>query len=281
MKPSVFQFRRASSVSEAIEIVAKFDGMAKYLAGGQTLGPMINLRLAQPDLVVDISRIESLRQISETGGALRLGAGFTHADIEDGRIPDVTQGLMKHIASQIAYRAVRNRGTIGGSLAHADPSAEWVSSMLALKATVLLRAADAERTIPVEDLIYAPMMTTLSTEEIIEAIVIPRFSNRAKWGFAKKTRKVGEFASAISVVISDPERKFHSVAVGGHACSPRRLPETSRSVSESPVWKEGRQKDILKAYEADVASSGLLMDEYENHVLGLTLVKSIREALAS
>ena len=281
MKPSSLEFRHAASVVEAIEIVASFDGVAKYLAGGQTLGPMINLRLAQPDLIVDISRIEELRQTAEKNDHLRIGSAVTHAEIEDGRIPDVTQGLMREVASMIAYRAVRNRGTIGGSLAHADPSAEWVSSMLALNATVSLRSADSERRIDVGELIYAPMMTTLGIEEIIESINVPRLSKSAKWGFAKKNRKVGEFASAMAVVISDPERKFHSAVVGGHSCTPQRMPETSHSISESLTWKQGREKEILRAYEVDLASSKRVIDEYDRHVLGLTLVRAVREALAT
>ena len=97
----------------------------KILAGGQSLGPMLNLRLAQPDLLVDITRIPELKRVEETDDSLSIGACVTHADIEDGRVPDVTGGALRDVARGIAYRAVRNRGTIGGSLAHADPSADW------------------------------------------------------------------------------------------------------------------------------------------------------------
>jgi carbon-monoxide dehydrogenase medium subunit len=102
------------------------------MAGGQSLGPMLNLRLAQPKQVIDISRLSELRQAKIEGNVLAIGACVTHAQIEDGDMPDVTLGLMPFVARGIAYRAVRNRGTIGGSIAHADPAADWLTTTMAM-----------------------------------------------------------------------------------------------------------------------------------------------------
>ncbi len=121
--------------------MAKTDGMTKIIAGGQSLGPMLNLRLVEPDLIIDISGLSELKQAERSGDELVIGACVTHGDIEDGRIPDVTRGAMQRVAGAIAYRAVRNRGTIGGSLSHADPAADWVSALSALGAKVTLRSA--------------------------------------------------------------------------------------------------------------------------------------------
>ena len=112
---------------------------------------MLNMRLVQPDLLIDITGVEELRQVKEEADGLVIGACVTHSDIEDGRAPDVTGGALPSVARGIAYRAVRNRGTIGGSLTHADPSADWISFLAALGALVTLRGPRGARTIPVED----------------------------------------------------------------------------------------------------------------------------------
>ena len=128
MKPARFAMERPRDLAAALAMIAGADGTTKIIAGGQSLGPMLNLRLIEPDRVIDISAVPELRRIDRADGALVIGACVTHADIEDGRVPDVANGMMARVAAGIAYRAVRNRGTIGGSLAHADPAADWVSA---------------------------------------------------------------------------------------------------------------------------------------------------------
>ena len=137
MKPAAFDYARPASIAEALQMLAARPD-AKVLAGGQTLGPMLNLRLAQPALLVDITRIPELAAVSEDADAVTIGATVTHAAIEDGRVPDPTGGFLAKVARGIAYRAVRTRGTIGGSLAHADPAADWLSCLAALGAEVVI-----------------------------------------------------------------------------------------------------------------------------------------------
>ena len=124
MKPAPFAYARPRDLASALELLAREHGAIKIIAGGQSIGPMLNLRLVEPDLVVDVAGLPELRQAALEGNHLMLGACVTHADIEDGRVPDVTGGAMARVASAIAYRAVRNRGTVGGSLVHADPAAD-------------------------------------------------------------------------------------------------------------------------------------------------------------
>ena len=119
MKPAPFAYERPRDLNAALSMLAASNGSAKIIAGGQSLGPMLNLRLVQPELIVDISGLAELKRAEVSGGELVLGALVTHADIEDGRTADVTRGAMRAVAANIAYRAVRNRGTIGGSLSHA------------------------------------------------------------------------------------------------------------------------------------------------------------------
>src|SRR5262249_6319179 len=135
MKPTPFEYARPRDVAEAVRMLCTEQG-AKILAGGQTLGPMLNFRLARPDLLVDITHIAELAAVSQDKEAVTIGATVTHAAIEDGRAPDPTRGFLPRVARGIGYRAVRTRGTMGGSLAHADPASDWLSCLTALGAEV-------------------------------------------------------------------------------------------------------------------------------------------------
>lgn len=214
MKPSPFEYERPVDLDAALALTRGTAAVVKILAGGQSLGPMLNLRLAQPDLLVDITAIPELKRVEENAEAIVIGACVTHADIEDGRVPDVTGGALPAVARDIAYRAVRNRGTIGGSLCHADPAADWIACLAALGAQALLRGPAGERAIAIAELMTGVFETVLEPEEILEAVRIPRLSSRAQWGYCKISRKTGEMAQAIGAVLHDPERAFFRAVLG-------------------------------------------------------------------
>lgn len=220
MKPAPFAYHRPASLAEAAELMTGDHGFAKLLAGGQSLGPMLNLRLAQPDALIDVTGIDELRAVSEEDGGLRIGACVTHADIEDGRVGDVTGGFLARVARGIAYRAVRNRGTIGGSLAHADPAADWLSALPLIGARLVIWGPQARRTIPVEALMTSSFTTVLGPDEVIEAVSVPRLSPGARWGFQKFSRKAGEFAHAIGGVLHDPDRESLRAVIGAIDAAP-------------------------------------------------------------
>jgi carbon-monoxide dehydrogenase medium subunit len=206
MKPVDFSYLRARSLGEAVEHIAGSDGAAKIMSGGQTLGPMLNLRFVQPESVIDVARIPEMKQVAAGVAELVLGACTTHADVEDGRVPDVTKGMMQRVASGIAYRAVRTRGTIGGSLAHADPAADWVSCLTALDARVNLQGRAGARQVKMSDFILGPLTTVLEPDEVIVSVSVPVLSDEARWGYHKICRKTGEFAEAIGAVVIDGGR---------------------------------------------------------------------------
>ncbi|MBV9064641.1 MAG: FAD binding domain-containing protein [Methylobacteriaceae bacterium] len=220
MKPARFDYERPRELGAALALLAGDNVTTKVLAGGQSLGPLLNLRLVQPDIVVDITAIPEMIRVEEEADHLVLGACITHADIEDGRVPDVTNGAMRDVAAGIAYRAVRNRGTIGGSLTSADPSADWVSALAALGAEVILRGATGTRTLPVEDYVVGALETSLGTGELLETVRIPRLSKAARWAYVKKCRKTGEFAHAIGAVLVDPERNVWRAVIGATESRP-------------------------------------------------------------
>jgi carbon-monoxide dehydrogenase medium subunit len=209
MKPAVFDHASPAGMAEALAVLAQPG--AKPLSGGQSLSPMMNLRLVRPTTLVDVKRLPGLRGVVQAADHIRFGAATTHAEIEDGAVPDPTNGLMPHVAHGIAYRAVRNRGTLGGSLAHADPAADWPSVMAALGATILTSAG---RRIPAEGFVLAPFTTALTAGEIILAVEVPRLPPGARWGYCKINRKIGEFAKAIGIAIERPHRLLAGAVEG-------------------------------------------------------------------
>lgn len=227
MKPAAFEHAAQEATREAFALLAR-EG-AKPLSGGQSLAPTMNLRLVRPALLVDVKRLPGLRGFVVSTGHLRLGAATTHAEIEDGKVPDVTNGLMPHVAHGIAYRAVRNRGTIGGSLAHADPAGDWPNLMAALGATIIALGAEGERRIPADAFMLAPFTTALRPGEIILAVEIPRVTGR--WGYCKINRKIGEFAKAIGIAIEAPRR-----LLAGAVDGPPALLRAVEDISARLTW---------------------------------------------
>jgi carbon-monoxide dehydrogenase medium subunit len=253
MKPAPFDYARPSTLAEAIALLQREDLSVKLLAGGQSLGPMLNLRLTQPDLLVDITAVPDLIRVETEGGGVLIGACVTHADIEDGRVPDPTDGVLPAVAGAIAYRAVRNRGTIGGSLAHADPAADWVSALAALGAEAIVHGPAGQRRLPVERLMAGVFEAALEPAELLEAIWVPRLSSSRRWGFYKFCRKAGEFAQAIGAVIYDPERAVCRAVIGATDSTPI-------VVSDATPLFAGRPEDGL-ALTYDRARATALLDE--------------------
>lgn len=220
MKPVRFAYERPADIATALALGARDDIVVKYIAGGQSLGPMLNLRLVQPDLIVDLTAIAELKQFEADSNAITIGACVTHADIEDGRLPDVTHGALPSVARNIAYRAVRNRGTIGGSLTHADPAADWMSCLCALGATIITRSNKRKRDISIADFMTGVFETGLLHGELVTSVRIPRLYPTARFGYFKACRKTGEFAHAIGAVLHDPDRDICRAVIGATGSRP-------------------------------------------------------------
>ena len=256
MKPVAFDYERPRDLAAAIRLLAQSDGVGKIMAGGQSLGPMLNLRLAQPQLVVDVRGIAELNEVEESNGSVVLGSCTTHAAIEDGRVPDVTRGLMREVAANIAYRAVRNRGTIGGSLCHADPAADWVSVLVLLSAVAMVEGPAGRREIEAERFVSGAFATALADDEILVGLRIPKLSSQGRWGHYKFCRKPGEFAEAISAVLVDPERGVCRAVMGATHGAPHVI-ENARFLADG--------FDTEQAFAA-VESAGMAGDPYERQI---------------
>jgi aerobic carbon-monoxide dehydrogenase medium subunit len=277
MKPAPFEYARPSSLADALALLASEERVVKPLAGGQSLGPMLNLRLAQPDLLVDLTALPELRRAEEGGDGVVIGACVTHADIEDGRVPDPTGGALPEVARRVAYRAVRNRGTIGGSLAHADPAADWISALAALGAEVIVRGPAGPRRVPVERFMAGAFETALAPGELLEAIRVPRLSPRRRWGFYKFCRKAGEYAHAIGAVLVDPERAVCRAVIGATEATPI-------VVADAAALFGGRPEGLAGTFERDIAAGLLdergISDPFERQIHVVALERAVRLASA-
>jgi aerobic carbon-monoxide dehydrogenase medium subunit len=214
MKPSAFDILRPHSVAEAIELLSASAGDASIVAGSQSLGPMLNLRLVRPRLLIDVTGISEMTKVEEDDKGVTVGACVTTASIEDGKLPCKGLTMLPAIAANIAYRAVRNRGTIGGSVCHADPAADWPVALCGLSASCIIAGPQGRRSLPVDEFIVGAFETMLDDDEILVAIWIPRLSPQATWGYEKLCRRTGEFAMAAGAIRVDPERSIFRMAFG-------------------------------------------------------------------
>lgn len=201
MKPGRFAYHLASSVEEAVSLLAEHGDEAKVLAGGQSLMPILNMRLAQPSVLVDVSRVPALTATSVHESDVHYGAATVHSRFEDGDVVDATGGLLQSAAAGIGYRAIRNRGTVGGSLAHADASAEWPVVMAACDARIEVRSTTTERSISAREFVTGFFSSALGDTEVITGIRVPRISADVTWGLHKYVRKLGEFSESLGVVV--------------------------------------------------------------------------------
>lgn len=267
MKSAAFDYACPGDVNEAVKLLGE-EG-ARAAAGTQSLGPMLNLRVVQPALLVDLRRIEELRSATENKDGVTLGACVTHADIEDGRVPDPTRGFMRTVAANIAYRAVRNRGTVGGSLVHADPAADWPSALVLLGAVALIAGPAGRREVPLDRFITGLFETALGPGEILVAVRVPRLSASARSGYWKFCRKAGEFPQAIGAVLDDPERTVRRAVIGATGGAPYLIPEVADLFYSDK-----------KACLAAVDAAGLGEDAYNRQLHAVALRRAIERLAA-
>ena len=223
MKPARFEYEKPSSLDACMCCLGDESGFAKALAGGQSLGPMMNLRLAQPDQLVDLDALKQLREVTLTGDGLFVGAMTTHSSIEDGLVPDVTLGMMQHVAGGIGYRGVRNRGTIGGSVVHADPAGDWPAALLALSASVHVSGPAGEARIELEAFQLGAFTVALEPAQVVLGVLVPCLSAQARWGYYKLSPKPGDFADTIGAFVLDPRREFCRLVLGANGDKPMLL----------------------------------------------------------
>jgi aerobic carbon-monoxide dehydrogenase medium subunit len=194
MKASAFSYARATSVESALELLAAHGDGAKVLSGGQSLMPAMNLRLISPELLVDISDLAELRGLELAGDMLRIGALTRHVELLNSSEIAAQAPLLTDAIAHVAHPAIRNRGTLGGSLAHADPASELPACMLALNATIVVRGTAGERRIAARDFFTGIYETALSADELLVAVELPAAQNDSVHFFHEFARRHGDYA---------------------------------------------------------------------------------------
>jgi len=215
MFPAAFDYHAPSSLAEALSVLKERGDDAKVMAGGQSLIPLLKLRFAQPALVVDIGRLPGMAEIKRDDGHMRVGALVRHVDVERSTELAKLVPLMVEAVHWIADPLVRNRGTVVGSVCHADPAGDWGSIMLALNAEMVAQSSSGERVIPLDGFFQGPFTTSLRPDEVVTAIRIPLPAGRAGGSFHKLERKVGDFATvAVSVQLQLDGNKVKKAGIG-------------------------------------------------------------------
>ncbi|MEU3983980.1 FAD binding domain-containing protein [Streptomyces sp. NPDC026672] len=284
MKPAEFQYHRPSTTAEAAGLLNSLGDDVKVIAGGQSLLPIMNMRLAEPAHLVDITGIAELRRTTESRTGATYGATTTHMMFEHRLVPDVTTGLLSHAARGIGYPAIRNRGTVGGSLAHSDSSAEWPTVMSAVGAVVHALSVRGVRRIPVTDLLLGFFATALEPDELIVGVEVPRMAPTTRWGMYKMARKPGEFAESLAVAQLE-------LAAGGHTAdarlwlgaardTPVRLAHTEQLVKDFTLG-ELSPADLLDSVATDIGADPGGAEPHERHALQLHVVTVHRALLAA
>ncbi len=216
MIPGHFDYVRPADLAETLRILQEREGEAKLLSGGYSLIPLIKLRLAQPALLVDLRDVTGLDGIGETDDYLRIGARTTHRQIHEAEVVRNGYPLLHDVTGVIGDPQVRNWGTIGGSVAHADPASDWPAVLLATTATIVCRSQSGERTIAARDFFLDTFQTAIEPTEVLTEVRIPRRPRGSGGAYVKLERKVGDFATVgvASVVRLGPDGVIGSAGIG-------------------------------------------------------------------
>lgn len=283
MKPAAFEYAAPRTVAEAVGLLDKHADQAKVLAGGQSLVPLMNMRLARPGVLVDINRLRVLEYIVATPSALRIGALTRQRAVETSRLVAERCPVLRDALRLVGHVQIRNRGTIGGSIAHADPAAELTAVLVALGGEVTAQGPRAARAIPAADLFVSYLTTALDARELLTEVRFPTLPAGAGWSWMEVARRHGDFALAgVGVILAMRHGVIWDVRIGltGVGPTPVRASEaerllTGRAPSEAP-WAEAA--DAVRAVvepDGDIHASA----EYRRHVSGVLVQRALREAL--
>ncbi len=285
MKLPPFEYACPTSIAEAIALLAAHDGEAKPLAGGQSLVPMLAFRVASPSLLVDLRKLAELRQIRITQDGVALGAMVRWRDILDDARLRTAHPLLVAAVEHVAHYQIRNRGTVGGSMAHADPAAEMPGIAVTCEAQIAVAGKAGARVIAAGDFFEGPLMTVLKPDEIITEIRLPLWPKGRRFGFQEFARRRGDFAMAAAAVFYDDD--------GGKACNahvgvigvgdrPLRLPSVEavvngQKVDESVIAKAEAAASAAVDPRDDIHASGA----YRKALVGVMVERAFKDAAAA
>ena len=285
MKLPAFEYACPATLAEAVALLAAGDGDAKVLAGGQSLVPMMAFRVASPALLVDLRKLAGLRRIEITDAGVRLGAMTRWRDIEDDARLDTAHPLLKAAVAEVAHYQIRNRGTVGGSIAHADPAAEMPGIAVTCDAEIAVVGRAGPRVINAGDFFIAPLTTALAADEIIVEIRLPAWPAARRWAFKEFSRRRGDFAMAGTALFYDVDGggRAHNAHVGaiGVGDRPQRLAAAEAAINGAAV-------DMVTSERAGAAASAAVTPQNDIHasaayrkaLLGTLVERALQSACA-
>ncbi len=282
MKPPVFDYVAATSIDSAVAALAAAGGDAKILAGGQSLVPMLNFRLLRPSVLVDINRIAGLDAIEETGDAIRVGALTRHFALETSPLIARYFPVVSCAMTHVAHLAIRNRGTIGGSLAHGDPAAELPMLALLLDAELHIASAAGKRTAAARDFFLDALTVDLGSTDLLTAIVLPKLPPRTGWGFAEVARRHGDFAlAAVAATLTVSAGAISAARIALTGVGP-----TALRARDAEALLEGRALDAGLTDRASAAVRAAVAPQtdlhasadYRRHLAGVLAGRALADA---
>ena len=283
MKPAKFEYHAPASVGEALAILERYDGEARLLAGGQSLVPMMNFRLAQPRAIVDLNRIPELAFVEEEREAVRIGSMTRQRRLEFEPLVAAKLPLLREALRWVGHLPTRSRGTIGGSIAHADPSAEIPMVLQALEGEIVARGPQGERRVAAQDLFRAALTTSLDPLEIITEVRFPAMPGRAGYGVEEFARRKGDFAiAAVAVMlVRDGERCTRArLAAAGVGQTSVRLSDAEAVLEEQGLGEAAISEAADKAAAQVDPSSDLNGSvEYRRHLTGVLTRRAVLKAM--
>ena len=284
MKPAKFDYFAPTSLNEALELLGQHGADGKVLAGGQSLMPMMNLRLVRPAVVIDINRVAGLSGISASDGSVTVGALTRQRDLQGSDVIRDVFPMMSAAISHIGHFQIRNRGTIGGSLAHADPAAELPALCTALDAEFVVADSEETKTIAAADFAIAPLITSLAPEQLLTEIRLPTLGDGWRWGFREVSRREGDFAlvGAVAMLRMDGdvcrEARITMFAVGD---APARMSAAEAALVGRVVDDAARREAAALVSEAVTPGSDIHASaEYRKEVSAVMARRALEDACA-
>lgn len=285
MKPAAFEYYAPHSLDEAINLLATHKAGAKLLAGGQSFAPMANFRVLRPEVVIDLNRIAELGYIRESGSVIAIGAMTRHREVERSDLVAKRCPLIASAVPNIGHAVIRNRGTVGGSLSHADPAAEWPVVAMALGATMVARSPRGERQIPAAEFFAGLLTTALEADEILTGIRFPGVPARTGAEFLEVSRRHGDFAlvsvGAQVTLSANGTVEGAKLALGGVGAGPF----DANALAGRLAGTKAQDEDI-EALGKDVAERLEPMDDlhassaYRKEVAAVLVGRALRAAVA-
>ena len=285
MKPPVFEYASPSTIAEAVSLLASCNGNAKVISGGQSLMPMLAFRLASPELLVDLKHLKNLNAIGIGDDGVRLGAKVRWCDIEGDQRLARSHPLLAEAIKHVAHYQIRNRGTVGGSLAHADPSAEMPGVALTCDALMTIVGSGGTRIEKAADFFTGPLQTSLEPDEILTEVHLPAWPVARRWAFREFARRKGDFAMAGVALFYDLDEKnrvidAHIGAIGVSDC-PIRLAAAEAALNGKTVTEETIAAVVKVAKDSiDPPSDIHAPGAYRRSLVGTLLTRGLEQSVS-